>query len=50
MYQLFFTDKEVRKIIDTFTELHDKEFVQLILEQVFKKDLTIKDTESIVDT
>lgn len=50
MYQLFFTDKEVRKLIDVFTGLHDKEFVQLILEQVFKKDLTNKDIDSIIET
>lgn len=48
MYQLFFSDKEVEKLIKTFTELQDKEFVQMILEQVFKKDLTIKDCDSII--
>ena len=49
MYELFFTEKEVRKLVDTFTQLHDKEFVQLILEQIFKKDLTNSDIEKYYD-
>ena len=49
MYELFFTEKEVRKLVDTFSQLHDKEFVQLILEQIFKKDMTNKEVGSNIN-
>jgi hypothetical protein len=49
MYQLFFTEKEIRHLVDVFTERNEKEFVHLILEQIFQKDLTFKDEESNIE-
>lgn len=43
MIQLFFTEKELRLIIDLLIQNNHKDLEQNILEQVFKQDLTNKE-------
>lgn len=47
LYQFYFTEKEIRIIIDRLKYEH-KDLVHTILEQIFKKDLTNTDVDSIL--
>ncbi len=45
LFQIFLTNKEIECIIHTLCEAQEKELVQNIKEQIFKREVEIKDWE-----
>jgi len=49
MYQLFFTDEDINKIISSLNKTNNKDLIHNIMEQIFKKDLSIKEVDNYIN-